>query len=423
MDLKNKIDLLFRREYGQLVSVLSLRFSLRYIDLIEDAVQESMYRAMRLWPYRGLPDNPPAWLYRVAHNELLDRLRRLQRSPEVDYEASSIVDLAASDEGEGIVLGDEQLEMIFACCHPALTTTEQIMLSLKLLCGFGIREIAAALLKKPGAVKRAITRAKHKFRQEVKELSIPVGPALAERLGTVLHVLYLLFNEGYKPVDGDTLIKRHICGEAMRLAGILYRHKHCNISDVRALLALMCFNAARFPARLSPEGQMITLEEQDRRLWDEELIAWGNFFLAKSVDGVYLSRYHIESGIASCHANALTFEQTDWKTILQLYDLLLRSDHSPVVALNRLVAVRHVEGASAALQALDELKGYHDYGDYYLYHAIKAEFLLSSGSNPEEARFHLSEAVRLCSNNIERAFLERKLLHSSEMELHDEPPP
>ena len=273
MQPKQTIDHLFRHEYGKIVAVLTARYGAAMIDRIEDAVQDALLRAMQMWGYQQPPANPSAWLYRVANNRLIDLLRRENRLDAIDRlpESPAVPPSLADPQAENAV-ADELLQMIFACCQPSLNPSEQIALSLKLLCGLSVKEIARALLKKEAAIKKSITRAKAKLQQMEDPLAVPRGGALQKRLEAVLQVLYLLFNEGYKSTAGDTLIKKDICEEAIRLAGILYQNPYSRTPALNALLALMCFNAARLDARVSGANELLTLADQDRGLWDDSYI-------------------------------------------------------------------------------------------------------------------------------------------------------
>lgn len=406
---RDSISHLFRHEYGRIVAYLTNRYTSQKIDLIEDAVQEALLKAMRVWGYQTIPNNPSAWLYRVANNHLIDQLRRERKSVEFNLPEQSLAAPPVENEMEiNDDLGDEQLKMIFACCHPAMSVTEQLILSLKLLCGLNILEISSALIKKEDAVKKAIVRAKKKFKEKVGKLTVPQGRELRKRLGVVLKVIYLLFNEGYKATEGKSLIKRDICEEAIRLAGILHRNPFCNTPELNALLALMCFNASRFDARLSPENELVTLENQDRKLWDQGYIRWGMHFLSESSYGINISEYHLEAGIASFYAIAGSFEETNWKAILTLYDLLVKVNRSPLVALNRLVVLEKVKGAKVALQEIQELEKEKSLRDNYLLYSIKADLQLSLNNRKEAGRL-LKQAIGLTGNIIEKRFLENKL--------------
>ncbi|KAB2839504.1 MAG: sigma-70 family RNA polymerase sigma factor, partial [Melioribacteraceae bacterium] len=282
MKIHNSIEHLFRHEYGKITAALTSKFSSYQIDLIEDSVQEALLKAMKLWSFQEMPENPSAWLYRVASNHLIDQLRRAKKSVEYDFPENFLIEEITHDDSS-ILSGikDEQLKMIFACCHPILNDTEQIILSLKLISGFGIKEISSALLKNEEAVKKAITRAKLKFKNEIGKIEVPNERELNQRLNSVLKVIYLIFNEGYKSTGGETLVKKDVCLEAIRLAEILTENKICDVPQLNALLSLMCFNAARFEARINENEELVTLENQNRNLWDKELINAGMYYLDK----------------------------------------------------------------------------------------------------------------------------------------------
>lgn len=401
-----KVEHLFRHEYGKMVALLTGRYSSRHIELIEDAVQDALLKAMQIWGYQNPPANPSAWLYRVANNRIIDNLRRSKKV--VDFETISQV--IATDEGEPPLSGelaDSQLRMIFACCHPELSPSQQVMLSLKLLCGLSVREISQAFMKKEDSVKRIITRAKSRFRGKVGVLSVPVGAALESRIDTVLQVLYLMFNEGYKATDGELLTKNEICEDAIRLGGILLSNRHCNTPEVNALMSLMCLNASRLKARINQDGDLCTLENQDRTKWDAESIAWGLNFLKQSARGDRISQYHIEAGIAGHYATAPSFDETDWQAILNLYNLLIDLNPSPFVKLNRIVVFSKIHGAEAGLRELAALNT-PAMNKNHLFYSIRADLRAAAGLKAE-AFEDLRRATDLAENAVERRFLERKL--------------
>ena len=411
MQINDSIEHLFRHEYGKIVAALTGKFSSYQIDLIEDSVQEALLKAMNVWGFREMPENPSAWLYRVASNHLIDQLRRAKKTVEYDFPE----DLLANENlinDTSILSGinDEQLKMIFACCHPVLTQTEQIILSLKLLGGLSIREIASALLKKEETAKKAITRAKEKFKTEIGKIEIPARKDLNQRLNSVLKVIYLLFNEGYKATEGESLVKKDICLEAIRLAEILTENENCDTPKLNALLALMYFSSARFDSRINESGELVTLENQNRDLWNKDLINMGMYYLNKSSSGMELTEYHLEAGIASLYSTAETFRHTDWETILNLYNLLVKINSSPVIMLNRIVVFEKINGPRKALKEMKNLEQDESIKDSYLYYTIKADFSESAG-NIIEAKELLIKAVELSSNSIERNFLENKLFN------------
>ncbi len=441
------IDHLFRRAYGNLVAQFTARYSTQYIDLIEDAVQEALIKAMRTWPFAGgEPQNPEGWLYRVANNYIIDQIRRGQKAIRFDsQESGQGLTGSASEPGgpssrsEGLASGpgrsasgstysygiggeidaafdpklegeleDEQLKMVFACCHPALQEKERLMLSLKLLGGLGTREIAAALFKKPEAIKKAITRAKDKFKDKIGHLEVPIGVGLKSRLSSVLRVIYLMYNEGYKASEGELLIKREVCDEAIRLALILAKHPNCNTPELNALLALMYFNSSRFDARIGPNGEIITLEHQDRALWSKEMIAQGKYFFSRATQGDERSEYHFLAGIAAFYTTAESFEQTNWESILLLYDWLLHYAPNPMAALNRIVVVEKVKGAEQAIKELNGISGLEQVKSHYLFHAIHADLLIVTGQMAAAA-LALESGVNKASNTMEKRFMRKKL--------------
>ncbi len=407
--MNDTFELLFRHEYSKIVAYLVNKYSPYHIDFIEDAVQEALLKAMRIWPFHETPKNPTAWLFRVANNHLIDQLRRANKSVELEPSQLPFSQNPGSKEiNFEDEIPDEQLKMIFACCHPSLKEAEQIMLCLKLLCGLSVREIAKSLMKQDAAVKKAITRAKKKFQENVSELAVPEGSELSNRLEIVLKVIYLLFTEGYKSTEGEQLIRRDICEEAIRLAIILHKNRYCNTPELNALLALMCFNTSRFDARQNQQGELLTLAQQDRSLWNRDYIRWGTYFLAKSSHGIRLSQYHLEAGIAAFYSTAESYDKIHWEGILFLYDHLERINPTPVVALNRLVVLEKVKGAETALSELSNFENDKRLKGNYLYHSIKADFQISLKQKTEAIQ-SLKTAIELASNSIEIKFLKRKL--------------
>lgn len=307
------------------------------------------------------------------------------------------------------VISDSQLKMIFACCHPSLSTEHQIILSLKLIGGFGNAELAKALLKKEGAVAKSFTRAKKKFKKEVQWPKVPVEMGLQSRLFVVLRVIYLLFTEGYSVTLGSQVLKRDICYEAMRLALLLRENPYCRHPNLEALIALMCFHAARFDARLDENGELVDLEHQDRSKYNQELIRIGMRHLRRAGNAESLSsNYHLEAAVSYYHCMAETFVATDWKSILQLYDLQLKAQHSPMVALNRIVPYQKVHGAEKALIELEALQKTTRYESSGLFYAIKAELLYEMGKKAEW-KSSLKKAIDLTDNELVKRHLNRKL--------------
>lgn len=374
------------------------------LDLAEETVQETMLRALQTWPYQGIPENAPAWLFRVAHNAAIDAVRR--RRLTAGKEEQAVAELARSaalidsDPDLDDRLRDDELRMIVMCCHPEIPRESAVALSLKTIGGFGVREIARAFLADEAAVAQRLVRAKRLIRDRGLTLDMPAGPDLPPRLDAVLDVIYLIFNEGYAALEGDALIRHDLCGEALRLGRLVAASP---LADPRthALVALMALQAARTPARVDALGDLVLFEDQDRSLWDQRLIALGFHHFDRSIAGGAVSRYHVEAAISATHARA----GDNWTLILDLYDDLLKLNPSPVVALNRAVAISKVHGPERALAALPEdtkLRSYH----HYL--AVRGHLLQQLGRTDEAADAFRAALECPCSEP-ERRFLSRKL--------------
>ncbi|HWA86909.1 MAG TPA: sigma-70 family RNA polymerase sigma factor [Opitutus sp.] len=409
----NVVDHLFRRESGRLVAILAARLGAANLQLAEDVVQDALLRAMQVWPFTGVPDNPSAWLLQTARNRAFDVLRRHRTLTEKIPAVAPLIEETARDafaapapqfEDE---IADSQLRMMFACCHPRLAPEAQVALILKTLCGFGEREIAAAFLATEAAIVKRLVRARKQLRDARIAVDLPPAAELAPRVEAVLTALYLLFNEGYKASHGDSLLRADLCAEAIRLANLLAAHLVGNRPETHALLALLHFHASRLPARTADDGSLLVLAAQDRLRWDRRQIACGIAHLDQSAAGVRVTRWHLEAGIAACHALAPDFAHTDWPHILELYDELLTIDPSPVVALNRAITLARVRGAEAGLRALAGLPQ-RPLGRYHLFHATSAQLLLDAG-RPAEAAAALRRALALVVLPAERQLLEARL--------------
>ena len=386
-----------------------------HVGLAEDTVQEAMLRALRTWPYEGVPDNAAGWLYRVAHNIAIDAVRR-DRSFGEKTDAI-VADLTRS--GTAVIPGetgmenprepvrDDELRMIFMCCHPDIPRDASVALSLKTVGGFSVREIARAFLADEAAIAQRLVRAKKQIRDRQLTLELPSGAALGERLDSVLEVLYFLFNEGYTAHEGAELIRRDLCHEAIRL-GRLVADTSLATPRTHALVALMALQAARFLARVDAAGDLVLLDDQNRGLWDERLIAIGFAHFDRSMTGDEVSAYHVQAAIAATHARALTPEMLDWPLILGMYDQLLAIDPSPVIALNRAVAVAKVRGPSEALAAVDALARDPKLRHYHLLMAVRGQLLAGLGRT-HEAAISFREALDCACSEPERRFLEKKL--------------
>lgn len=398
--VEQETDHLFRKEYARLVSILAAKYGGQKIEMIEDAVQESLLKAMQVWGFKGIPENPSAWLYRVASNNLIDQIRRSK------HESDQEVVFSENGSADNSDVEDGQLRMLFACCHPELKQQDQVILSLKILGGLHLKEIASGLLQPLERIKKQYQRALQKFRTRAGSLELPEEAHLEERLGSVLKVIYLIFNEGYSASYGEDLVRNDICEEALVLTLMLHRNKRFNTPDVNAMLALICFSMSRTPARLDKYGQLVTLADQDRSKWDRFLIQEGLKALERSTYGIKRGPYHMEAGISGLHATARNYEETDWKGILQHYDILLSMTGSPIVALNRVVAFAKVHGNEKALNELTELEGNERLQGEHLLYSIKGQLMLNLGREGN-AKNELQTALEMSNNNIERAHLKR----------------
>ena len=406
------VEHLFRHEAGKMVAILTGIFGLDHLTLAEDVVQEALARALQTWPFYGVPDNPSAWIMRTSRNLALDVVRREKvfrnKEPEIIRlmeGESPAPDAAVFLEQE---IADDRLRLMFVCCHPAIPPEAQVSLALKTLGGFSVTEISRAFLTSEAAIAKRLTRARQKIREARIPFEIPAGEELGRRLESVLQSLYLLFNEGYKASSGDKLVREDVCSEAIRLTSLLAEHPAGNQPRTHALLALMLLNAARIPARQDDEGNLLRLHEQDRTRWHQPMIGRGIFHMTKSAVGDEISEYHLQAGIAACHCAAKDYASTDWRQILSLYDRLMAFDDSPIVALNRTVAVAEVEGPQAAIEAVRAIKNLQTLESYYLLHAVLGEFELRL-NRPQAAAAHFKKSLELAEIKTEQAFLSKRL--------------
>lgn len=390
-----------------MVAVICSRFGIEKIDAAEDIVSETFLSAAETWGTKGVPDNPAAWLYRVARNNALnemkhDNVRRKvtnRLAKETAVQAEPDLDLSAQH------INDSLLRMLFAVCHPSIPTEAQISLALRVLCGFTIDEIAQALLTTKANINKRLFRAKEKLRIERVSLEVPSGAGLDRRLDAVLITLYLLFNEGYYSASQDKILRKDLCLEAIRLAYLLsgeWSAERAVRADVYSLLALMCFQASRLDARIDASGELVLYEEQDTELWDQELIDRGNAFFVKASDLGSLSRFHLEAAIAWWHTQK-TDSADKWKSVLMLYNRLLVVQYSPVAALNRAYAYGRVYGKQ---KAIAEAEGLELTGNLF-YHSLLGE--LYSGVDDRKALGHLALAVERAPTKEERKVLRAKM--------------
>ena len=402
---------LFREEAGKLVATLTRHFGVDHLQLAEDVVQEALARALRLWPFYGVPKNPAAWLTQTAKNLAFDVIRREKTFAGKEAAIVSWIEQATTDSATGESrfeeneIRDDRLRLLFVCCHPHLAQEAQVALALKTLGGFSTVEISKAFLTTEASIAKRLTRAKQRLRDDGIPFEIPAGAALSARLEAVLQTLYLLFNEGYKASGGERLVREDVCFEAIRMMTFLVEHPAGDVPHVHALLALMLFNAARLATRSDADGNLLRLEEQDRALWNAELIARAMAHLSQSAAGETLSEYHLQAGIAACHCAAPDYASTDWPQILAHYDRLVELTDSPVVALNRAVAVARVHGPRAGL---DALAGQRHLDSYHLLHAVRGTLESELGNLPA-ALVHFRAAEKLAELPSEKAFLARKI--------------
>jgi RNA polymerase sigma-70 factor (ECF subfamily) len=405
------IDHFFRHEAGRLVAVLTRYFGWRNFDLVEEMVQATLLQALQAWQTRGVPDNPSGWIHRVARNKVIDALRRVEIRHRVLQEwaaTHSAYDVGIADWFDGTEIEDSQLRLIFACCHPLLNRQDQLALTLKTLCGFGIPEIARALLVTEDTVKKRLQRAKQSLVDHQVALEPPDAGELVQRLHVVHQVLYLIFNEGYSASQGVQAIREDLCEEAARLCYLLCEHRHCSTPTTRALMALMLFHAARLEARLDHAGRVLLMEDQDRTKWDSRLIRRAKQFLDQSAEGTQVSLYHLEAGIALYHCSAPSYTETDWPAILRLYDALLELHRSPIYLLNRAIVIAQIEGPQAAIRALHDAGSDDALRHYHLFDATLGELHRRAG-DLEQARRLFQSAKEKTKSESDREIIDRRL--------------
>jgi RNA polymerase sigma factor (sigma-70 family) len=408
---------LFRREAGRMISALTRVFGVHNLALAEDVVQDALCRALETWSLRGVPDNPSAWLMTTARNRALDVLRRERTARTFAPELGRLLEsewtlaptLASLFEPEAIK--DDQLRMMFSCCQPRLPEEAQVVLVLNVLCGFGAREIAKAFLSTPAAIEKRISRGKKLLAESKTLFDLGSAAEFSKRLVAVQRAIYLLFNEGYQG-GSESAVRVELCEEARRLGRLLLEHPPAATPATCALCALMCLHAARLPARLDGEGALIPFAEQDRSLWDRALIDEGHRLLELSACGTEISDYHLEAGIALVHASASSVGETRWDQIVSLYETLMTIRPSPVVELQRALALAELEGPERGLEAIRAIAAPKRLANYPFYFAALGELELRCG-NAETARAHFRSALGVARNKLEREFLQGKLAANS----------
>ena len=393
---------MFRHQAGRILARLTRLLGPRNLEVAEEAVQEAMVRALQSWPDQGAPENAAAWLFRVAHNAAIDAVRRDRvggdKSGEFLATLNQSVEIGPGDPLVEEQLRDDELRMVFMCCHPALSRDARVLMSLKIAGGFSVREIARAFLAADASVAQRLVRARRRIREQNLTLEMPSGAELKERLDSAIEVIYFIFNEGYTAHEGEDLIRTDLCFEALRL-GHLLATSSLSEPRVDALMALMALQAARLPARIDAAGDLVLLEEQDRGRWDRQLMAIGFRYFDRSIRGNQVSGYHAQAAIAAAHAR-----EADWPLILDLYEQLYAMNPTPVVALNRAVAISKVCGAEEALASIGSL----NLPGYYLLLAVRGHLLLDLGRRAE-AGMCFAEALNCRCSEPEKRFLRRKI--------------
>jgi predicted RNA polymerase sigma factor len=418
-------DHVFRRESGRMVAALTRIFGVHNLALAEDVVQDAFCRALEVWKVRGIPENPPAWLMATAKHRALDVLRRehtartfapeLGRLLETEWTIAPVVDEAFADH----TIRDEQLRMMFSCCHPLVPEEAQVALILNILCGFSAGEIAGAFLAGRAAIEKRLARGKRALAR-AKRLFDFSDAEFTERLTAVRRALYLLFNEGYHGASTEAAVRTDLCADAIRLTTWLREYPPAATPETIALAALMSLHAARLPGRLDQAGDLNSLFEQDRSRWDRQLVAQGLALLEQSAAGHDVTAYHVEAAIAAAHASAPSAHEADWGTIVGLYDRLMTLAPSPVVALNRAIALAERDGAERGLEALRAIADLERLETYPFYPAALGELELRRG-NHHAAHGHFAAALALARNPTERRFLEKRLRAASPYNRQEQP--
>jgi len=413
--VKELVDHLFRHEAGRMVAILTRIFGLHNFALAEDVLQDTLHQALKDWSLGGIPDNPPGWLMVVAKRKAINIIRREKfvRSFAADMDTLLKSEWTASYTMDQVFLEDEikdsQLRMIFTCCHPALPVEAQVALTLKTLCGFSVEEISSALLTTEANISKRLYRAKEKIRSEQVDFSVPFGSHLRQRLDAVLLVIYLLFNEGYSTTSDNPAIRKDLCLEALRLAMLLTEKPVTNnYPPVYALLALLCLHSARFDARIDSDNNLVILEDQDRRVWDKELIAQGIQFLGQSASGDKTTAYHLEAAIAAEHCLAPDLASTNWDRVYSYYAALEELKPSSVVKLNLAIVTGKKDGPQAAIALLHQLEGHKALENYYLLYASLGEFYQEAGDMAKACRY-FHQAKDLARSPAVKQLLEKKI--------------
>ncbi|MGH7357612.1 MAG: RNA polymerase sigma factor [Candidatus Rokuibacteriota bacterium] len=404
-DVPRLVEHLFRRHAAVMVARLVRVLGPGNLGLAEEVVQDALLKALDIWPMRGIPDDPTAWLTRVARNRAVDLVRHeASLRARANALAASLPDAPGGEEQ----LGDDVLAMSFLCCHPVISSDSRVALTLKAVCGLGVGEISRAFLADETAVAQRLARAKRRIRERAIAFELPSPSELPARLESVLEVIYLLFNEGYTAYAGKNLIRAELCEEAAWLGRLVTEHPETDLPQSHALLSLMLLKTARQPARVDRRGELVLLPDQDRTLWDRRLIDAGLRHLERASEGSLVSRYQLEAAIAAHHVIPQTYEDTDWPEIVRLYDDLLSLDRSPVVALNRAIALSRGLGPRAGIEALREVEQDSTLRRYHLLPATLGRLWEEAG-DLRQAADHYRAALDLPCSDPERRLLTRWL--------------
>jgi len=410
-DIAALLSRLSRQETGRLTGALARKLGTGSLSFAEDCVQEAFLAALQTWPQRGVPDNPIAWLLTSAHNKGVDRLRRHAMQGALEPRVSDWMQ-ALHRMPADMLVGDEELQLISMCCDPRLEDDARQVLALKCVCGFSVEEIARAFLAKPSAIAQRFVRAKARLKEGLV-LEVPASGAVADRMPSMLRTIYLLFNEGYTASGGERLVRGELCDEAIRLCRILLTHAQTTVPEAHALCALMLFQHARREARVSEDGIALPLEVQDRAIWDKAMIAEGFHQLTLAMSGDRLTSFHLEAGIASVHAAASDFGATDWALLGQYYDALVEVAPSPVVEINRAIAVAMHQGPEDGLRLLEPLRAQMIVQNYLPFHLALGDLELRRGQR-ELARAAFTAALGLAMSEQERKLIAGKLQHAAD---------
>ncbi len=407
---------LFRHESGKMVSVLVKIFGSENFELAEDVVQDALLSALETWKYRGMPENPKAWLYRVAKNKAIDIIRKNKHSNMIDFSdpekqlltSEYTLKSTMNNYWQEDYIKDDFLGMMYACCLPEISQENQVTFILKSLCGFSTKEVAKSFLTSEDTISKRLYRTKEYFRKNKIKPEIPSAEQITDRTSVVLSSIYLVFNEGYNSTHSEALIRKDLISQAMHLCKTLLDSERTQLPEVYALMALMCFHTARSEGRLTPEGGLIVLSRQDRSTWNKELIQHGKTYLYKAGFGNTFSTYHFEAAIALQHCVAKKYEDTNWKAILNYYDLMLDISKDPIVSLNRCLVILELNGPQKAFETIEKLKGNKILENYYLYHASLGS-INEQLQRTTEAINNFKRALQLTQSKREQQFLKDRI--------------